>query len=180
MRGPELTGLHYYLQRRCPANRLTLKGHSGIVTSVVYSPDGQLLASASGFRDRTAPGQVKLWSAATGKEVRSLGGHSRFVSRVRFSPDGKLLASAGDDRLVKVWDVAGGQEVRTLDGHRSLVMDVAFSSDSRLLASAGADGTVKLWDVASGLLIRSLQAGAFVWSISFSPVNFMPFVKLPI
>jgi WD40 repeat protein len=46
---------------------LTLKGHAGLVNAVVFSPDGNRLASAS--EDRT----VKLWRAATNKEVIAQG-----------------------------------------------------------------------------------------------------------
>jgi WD40 repeat protein len=41
----------------------TLTGHSGWVESVAYSPDGKHIVSGS--RDQT----VKVWDAATGKEV---------------------------------------------------------------------------------------------------------------
>ncbi len=67
-------------------------GHSNIVNAVAYSPNGRILASASG--DRT----VKIWEVATGKVLRVLAGHANGVNAVAFSPDGQTLASGSDDR----------------------------------------------------------------------------------
>ncbi|MHC5719106.1 MAG: WD40 repeat domain-containing protein, partial [Nostoc sp.] len=103
-----------YLQ---PENKFqelnTLEGHSSWVYSVVFSPDGQRLASASD--DKT----IKLWDVATGKAVQTLTGHSRGVNSVVFSPDGHRLASASDDKTIKLWDVATGKALQTLTGHSS-------------------------------------------------------------
>jgi WD40 repeat protein len=66
-------------------------GHSGPVHSVAFSPDGSLIASASGSWDRT----IKLWRVSDGALVRTLTGHTGDVYCVAFSPDGSLLASSG-------------------------------------------------------------------------------------
>src|SRR5438045_5473401 len=76
---------------------LTLEGHSAYVNAVAFSPDGKLVASASG--DRT----IRLWDSATGASLQTLEGHSDWVA---FSPDGKLVASASGDRTVRLWDSA--------------------------------------------------------------------------
>jgi len=73
----------------------------------VWSPDGKAAASVGSNHT------VKLWDAASGKELLSLRGHTDTVNDVVWSPDGKSLASASDDRTVKLWDAASGKELHT-------------------------------------------------------------------
>ena len=84
---------------------LTLKGHTGWVRSVAFSPDGKRLASAS-CRYRT----VKVWDAATGQEILTLKGHTGFVLSVAFSPDGKRLASAGGESTSRTSEGVGRRD----------------------------------------------------------------------
>src|SRR5437016_13095420 len=73
---------------------VVFKGHGDAVFAVAYSPDGKFLATAS--FDNT----LKLWDAATGKEVRTYGGtlgHTKQVICVAFSQDGSMLASGSTD-----------------------------------------------------------------------------------
>jgi uncharacterized protein (TIGR03067 family) len=81
------------------ALRFALKGHTALIYSVCFSPNGHRLASASA--DKT----VKLWDPATGQEILGLKGHTSEVFGVTFSPDGRRLVSSGwSDRTVRVWD----------------------------------------------------------------------------
>jgi WD40 repeat protein len=91
-----------------PKLRDTLKGHTTVVFSVAYSPDGKTLASGN------SDGKIKLWDVATGKERATLNGHRDFVLSVVFSPDAKMLASGGEDGTTKLWDVATNKERATL------------------------------------------------------------------
>ncbi|MEH2074645.1 MAG: AAA-like domain-containing protein, partial [Nostoc sp.] len=141
-----------------------LEGHSSSVNSVVFSPDGKILASASD--DNT----IKLWNRDTGKEISTLSGHSSPVFSVVFSPDGKTLASASDDKTIKLWNRDTGKEISTLSGHSSLVSSVVFSPDGKTLASASRDKTIKLWNRDTGKEISTLSGhSSLVSSVVFSP-----------
>ena len=80
------------------AKELTLKGHSGWVNSVSFSPDGKRIVSGS--VDKT----LKVWDAETGQEVLTLNGHTQTVTSVSFSPNGRRIVSGSYDNTLKVWD----------------------------------------------------------------------------
>jgi WD40 repeat protein len=69
----------------------TLEGHSGVVRSVAFSPDGSRLASGGGGSTLASGGgdcTVRVWNVATGQVEQTLEGHSDLVRSVAFSPNG--------------------------------------------------------------------------------------------
>jgi WD40 repeat protein len=94
-----------------------LKGHTGPVWSVAYSPDGRHIVSGS--YDRT----IRIWDAETGAAVGNpLEGHTLSVSSVAYSPDGRhiISGSGSDDKTIRIWDAETGDAVgKPLEGHIS-------------------------------------------------------------
>ena len=134
------------------------------VSSVVFSADGNILASGS--TDKT----IRLWDVGSGQHFKTLIGHTGWVSSVVFSADGNILASGSTDDTVRLWDVKTGVLRQTLTGHTDEVTSVAFSADGSTLASGSYDDTVRLWDVGTGVLRQTLTGHTrAITSVAFSP-----------
>jgi WD40 repeat protein len=150
---------------------LTLKGHTGDVNSVAFSPDGK--RALSGSDDWT----LRLWDLATGETMKTLTGHAKEVRAVAFSPDGKRALSGSLDGTLRVWDLTTGQTLLTRAAEAS--WSVAFSLDGDRALLGNYDGTVRLWDLNTGQIVKILAASTIgrpeaavnraVMSVAFSP-----------
>jgi hypothetical protein len=144
-------------------NHLKIHGHKGPVTSVAFSPDGQLIVSGS--YDNT----VRVWDVTTGAERHTIG-HKDNINSVAFSPNGQFVVSGSDDKTVHMWDVTTGAERHTMHGHTSLVYSVAFSPNSQLVVSGSSDNTVRVWGVTTGTEQHTMHGHEdWVRSVAFSP-----------
>ncbi|TEB33393.1 WD40 repeat-like protein [Coprinellus micaceus] len=125
---------------------ITLKGHTGQISSAVFAGNGTQIASGSG------DGSIRVWDVRTAELEMKLqpDGHGGSVTSVAFSKDGKLLVSGGADNLVRVWSTSTGQEQTILRGHTEYISCVALTPDSTQVISGSWDGTVRMWGVAVG------------------------------
>jgi WD40 repeat protein len=119
----------------------TLQGHTGIVYSVAFSPDGSTIAS--GGTDST----VRIFNITTGQCISALEGHGSLVNVVAFSPDGKMLASADRDWVIRIWSPDTSKCLRKLEGHLISVVLLTFSPDSKMLVSSDAWGNILIWGI---------------------------------
>jgi len=86
-----------------------LLGHTGRITALAFTPEGDQLFTGSTDSD------VRQWCAATGECLRVLGDHERIVTDIALSPGGARLASASGDETVLLWDAATGECLQRLD-----------------------------------------------------------------
>ncbi|CAH1800805.1 unnamed protein product [Owenia fusiformis] len=99
-------------QWRCAA---TLRGHSGDVLGLAWSPTDNWLASCS------IDNSIIIWNALKFpaiEQVAVLKGHTGLVKGVTWDPVGKYIASQSDDRTLRIW--------RTLDWQSETVVKEPF------------------------------------------------------
>uniref|UniRef100_A0A8C7J7P5 F-box/WD repeat-containing protein 7-like n=1 Tax=Oncorhynchus kisutch TaxID=8019 RepID=A0A8C7J7P5_ONCKI len=122
-----------------------LKGHDDhVITCLQFC--GDLIVSGSD--DNT----LKVWSALTGKCLRTLVGHTGGVWSSQMS--GNIVISGSTDRTLKVWDAESGECVHTLYGHTSTVRCIHLHD--KQVVSGSRDATLRLWDVDSGECLHVL------------------------
>lgn len=168
-------------QDKVPAGRLLVQvglpwlNHN----EIALSPDGKYLAatgSTSWLKNRR---EMKLFDAATGRELRSFDLKGQGALHPVFSPDGKRIAAADTGKLGRsatVWDTATARELLVLE-HKDYVGHLAFSPDGKRIATGtgynagmGPPPVVKLWDAATCKALLTLKGHESPISrVAFSP-----------
>jgi WD40 repeat protein len=137
------------------------------VRSVVFSPDGNQLASSH------RNGKIVVWNAETGKVAcAQFKGHQNSVHSIAFSPDGTRIVSGSRDKTVMVWDaVTGSSVLAPLTGHNDCITSVALSPDGKQIISGSKDGVVRFWSAVTGnvILVSHSRTRSAVTSVAFFP-----------
>ncbi|EJC99863.1 WD40 repeat-like protein [Fomitiporia mediterranea MF3/22] len=151
--------------KRQPLWLKVLEGHSDIVWSVAFSPDGKCVASGSW------DGTAKVWDVESGEVLcEFLEENGSGVMSVAFSSNRHRIVSGSWDGTVAIWDVESGEVVSgPFTGRTKGVNTVAFSPEGTHIVSGSEDTIIRVWDVKSGSTIHVLEGHtAAVCSVVFS------------
>jgi WD40 repeat protein len=147
-----------------------LTGHNLPVTTVRFSPDGQIVVTATGKNDeRTVSSNegrergdeervrgentARVWSVLSGRQIAEFRGHKGAVIDVTFSPDGRQVVTGARDGTVRIW-AANAQNSVDLGPH--LTGMPAFSPDGTLVIAPGDKNSVVIRDSFTGKQVQQL------------------------
>ncbi|XP_073950502.1 F-box and WD-40 domain protein 7 [Choristoneura fumiferana] len=126
-------------------NPIMMRGHDDHVITCLQFYGNRIL---SGSDDTT----LKVWSAITGKCLRTLVGHSGGVWSSQMVGD--LVISGSTDRTLRVWNAKTGHCQKVLAGHTSTVRCMHLYNNR--VVSGSRDATLRVWSIPEGRCLRVL------------------------
>ncbi|EEU41577.1 uncharacterized protein NECHADRAFT_53746, partial [Fusarium vanettenii 77-13-4] len=143
-----------------------LEGHKYDVTSVAFSNDGKLIASAS------ADDKICLWDTETGSLKRRLRIENASLENTAFSPRGQLIASGSYEKQQKFTierdDFLSNEHWHPGQGAR--LDSLAFSANGSAKVSGSGHGSLQLWDPETGKPSKELlKHSSTTRTVAFSP-----------
>ncbi|MDJ0732249.1 MAG: WD40 repeat domain-containing protein [Crocosphaera sp.] len=145
-----------------------LKEHTGKVSDVAISPDGNNIVSVSGD-DRT----IRIWDLDSGELIKTIGANIGPTTSVQYTPDGTMFITGaiGDDRTFKFWDATTFELLNTSPQQPGFINDLKISNDGQILVAA-VRNFVKSWDLTTLQQIRSIKGPRLdINTIAISPDN---------
>lgn len=143
----------------------TLADNKDDAISMAFSQSANVLAVGC------ENGQIRLWDATVGTELRTLGRASgRSVMAVAFQRSDKVLYSLSSDKRLKQWDISKNDVKEVVLRHSGAVHAAAISPDCSTIATGDDMGNVRLWESEKGELIKILKNHTkTVYCLAFSP-----------
>ena len=143
---------------------VNLTGHKGGVSSIAFSPDGRLLATASREIGR-------IWSVYNGELVSEMTSLGR-IENIAFSPDGRFVSTSAVawDNFVQIRRIYDGQLIGEWNADYGGITDFSFLPDGFVAIAAydeySDDEFIAIWRISDGKLVSKLDEGL---SINFPP-----------
>jgi WD40 repeat protein len=138
----------------------------GKVPSVAISPDGAKVAAlgiAGAPNNRTF--EIRIWEAATGRELRRLTRDSALARRgswngqLVFGCDGQTLFLGTDSGTILRWNLSDGKALPEWSAHFGRIVDLFVRpGKSELLSIGRSDGALRRWEPVSGQALSNTNA----------------------
>jgi WD40 repeat protein len=135
-------------------DKATLPEHPGIVSGVLFSPNGRGLLSVGRY------GSIRLWDVMAGRKKAEWRGDISMIWGSVLSPDGGRLATGGlgtGGDAIQLWDLAARRETFSLHGEKLDFVHLTFSPDGNTLAATGLSGIAHLWRAPSWAEIEAVE-----------------------
>ncbi len=131
------------------------------IGSIVFSPDGQLLAASS-----VGETVVAIWQVSDGALLRTFSDYQN-AKLINFSPDGQTLAAfSSRDGTLSLWRVNEGALIAFLP--ITQIDGLAFSPDGQTLVTTSSFyKLLNFWQVSDGTLTGKLDTDAH--QVAYSP-----------
>jgi WD40 repeat protein len=157
----------YSLAINSRSNSVRLAGHTGPVLALAFTPNSDLLITASADRS------IKTWTLK-GELVRSFNHHTEAVNALAIRPRGDSgpveCASGSEDGTVRIWQPVIGRMVRIIRGHGGPVFALAYTPAGTALFSAGKEALLRQLDIDSDQIITQQPANSdVIYSLAISP-----------
>ncbi len=156
-----------------------LRGPEASINCLSISPDGHLVASASGDIQHqhlldAHDNKVGVWDVESGRLLSEMAGHEHIAICGRFSPNSKLIVSGSCDGTVRLWDAKTMRYVAALRPNGGIVWGVSFSPDGQRIAVGLNDRSksVQVWDTKSLKCIEDIEGTCDADAIAAGPVSF--------
>ncbi len=153
----------------------SLEGHSELVTSCAFSPDGSRLVTTS------LDGCARLFDARSSELWMSIRVPGCTFTRAHFDARGTVLLTSESSRAdamvavtdngLRVWDARTGELLATLCGPESPLRDSCFTPDGATVIAVDVNGTVRAWDWRSSRELWFARLPGQAWSLSPSPFD---------
>jgi WD40 repeat protein len=151
-------------------------GHSAIVKSALFTPDGKQVVTCG--MDKA----IRIWDVESGETVRTIHmpigpGDEGIFNCMAMTRDGKRVAVGGvsvgaedNGMMVHLVSLETGQIEKTFKGHTGSILALAFAPDDSVLASGSSDKSIQLTKVNNGVVIDKLTGhGCAVTRLAFHP-----------